>query len=631
MILGSYLNLECIRVKHPSSKISRQRISRIMASGCSCLEQEARHFGCSSLLDGSEGFQEKHRNEPKELKQNGKGDDVVSMNVSARFTQIGMNNRIIICSKSDSPYFAPGIERHKTTGPFLREHSKPEGCVAIGRSRLGFPDPKKDHLVELTVCKGPDTRETVDITDKYDVVVRVEYDGTTENRQGTAPEYQCKRDKRGKKDGTSGYICGLVAFLFRFHEPNVKYKITFALKSILPTKRRKKKNESCYVNNESLSKVSVTLETGSAESKLGKSRMKTQKNQLVERRKAVAPLCVLGPASQSEECTDLVKRSYWVMKELQSLRDNAKWEDFNARSFELVHKFSDVDTRIAIKLEESVAACYRNDLERSIQLIDESDRMIPQAKNSLLLGGRSKCYLAGVLRRQRKLGEAEHCVELAQQNLHGCQANVDISYVLYEKASVLLDFIARAPQRSLTQVREALNNFEKCVDVCVRMEAEDCELYLKKHHFAFIKMALLLLDCRTEAARNRILSREFIAKGRECLDMLETKYLSEISEGVKVQFYLARSDLEYREWNFLEAEKFARKAREMATSLGFDTEIGPAQERLNHVIQVQEQLTHNEGDTNMDIIAPPPVSSAGSEGACGDVSASGSESDWWRF
>ena len=86
---------------------------------------------------------------------------------------------------------------------------------------------------------------------------------------------------------------------------------------------------------------------------------------------------------------------------------------------------------------------------------------------------------------------------------------------------------------------------EKCIDVCLRVEMQDEELYVKNHHFAFIKIAMLLLDCRTEAARERVLSEEFIAKGEKCLNTLETKYWSQIAEGVKVQFYLASSDLEY--------------------------------------------------------------------------------------
>ena len=86
-------------------------------------------------------------------------------------------------------------------------------------------------------------------------------------------------------------------------------------------------------------------------------------------------------------------------------------------------------------------------------------------------------------------------------------------------------------------------------DVCLSVEMQDQELYVKKYHFAFIKIAMLLLDCRTEAARERVLSEEFIAKGEKCLKTLETNW-SQIAEGVTIQFYLASSDLEYRKGNY---------------------------------------------------------------------------------
>ena len=84
---------------------------------------------------------------------------------------------------------------------------------------------------------------------------------------------------------------------------------------------------------------------------------------------------------------------------------------------------------------------------------------------------------------------------------------------------------------------------------------QDEELYVKNHHFAFIKIAMLLLDCRTEAARERVLSEEFIAKGEKCLKTLETNW-SQIAEGVTVQFYLASSDLEY----IVPKEKLSKRA-----------------------------------------------------------------------
>ena len=156
---------------------------------------------------------------------------------------------------------------------------------------------------------------------------------------------------------------------------------------------------------------------------------------------------------------------------------------------------------------------------------------------------------------------------------------------------------------------------------------QDEELYVKNHHFAFIKIAMLLLDCRIEAARERVLSEEFIPKGEKCLKTLETNW-SQIAEVVKVQFYLASSDLEYRKGNYQNAENFASLAKDRAVHLGFNTEISHAQERLDHM-RVVTRGTHN---------ARPSCVASGasaSEGEYGDISSdislSGSESNWQKI
>ena len=460
-------------------------------------------------------------------------------------------------------------------GPVLREHGKPDGRLSVGRSRCGFPDCREDHFVQLLVCKSQHTREALDITDKYEITVAVSYDRVGESSL-KMPDYQCKRIKSESKSDRNGSVIGVVGYLFRFHEPDTKYKISFSL-CVIPQRKRGKISSKKQAAGEKISEIFVTLETRArASSKSGKTR-KTAKA------RSVSPLFKLSPASLSEESTMLLERSSWVMNQLQSRRDNAKWEDFDKYASDLLLKFPDTDTRIAIKLEQSVRACFQNELECSLQLIDESFSLIPQAKNSHILAARGYGYRAGVMRRQRNLGEASDMVQLAEQNSHACHTNLDTSLIIYERACVLLDFIGRMPQRSPKLVNEALRNFEKCIDVCLRREGDDGDLYVKLHHFAFIKMAMLLLDCRTEAARERVVCEEFIAKGQECLNMLKTKYWSAIAEGAKIQFNLASSDLEYRKGNLAEAEKFARQAKVMAIALGFNTEISHAQERLDHL------------------------------------------------
>jgi len=102
---------------------------------------------------------------------------------------------------------------------------------------------------------------------------------------------------------------------------------------------------------------------------------------------------------------------------------------------------------------------------------------------------------------------------------------MDTSLIAYERASMLMDFIGRTLHRSLKQVNEARCNLEKCIDVYQRVETESSQVSVMKHHYVvvLVKMAMLLLDCRSDAARKRSGSKEFIATAQSCLDTIDAK------------------------------------------------------------------------------------------------------------
>lgn len=181
-----------------------------------------------------------------------------------------------------------------------------------------------------------------------------------------------------------------------------------------------------------------------------------------------------------------------------------------------------------------------------------------------------------------------------------------------------MDFIGLTPHRSLTQVNEARSNLEKCIDVYQRLETENSQVTVMKHHFVvvLVKMAMLLLDCRTDAARKRTVTKEFIATARSCLDTMKSKYWSEFARIDKTLFYLASSDLEYRQGNYAEAEEFARLAKDKAVEMDLNMEASHAQERLDFM----------RATTRGDTIDSGPQQSE-SEGENADISSSGSESD----
>ena len=551
----------------------------------------------------------------EEERETSGSDHSIVLNINAGMLQIGGDNILNLRSVYDdsTPSENPSkVESGNVDGPMLREHWKPQGLLSVGRSRLGFPDCDNDHLVQLLVYKNQHTRELLDIASHYDVTVAVSYDGA--NRSCLKlPDYQCEHIKSKTKSGTNASMIGVIGYLFRFHEPHTKYTITFSLNAI-PTKRRgKTRRLKEHTACETICQISITLETGPMTS--SKSRKVKEKMKEI----TASPLLVLSPPSLPKESFVLYKRSWWVVNQLRACRNNAKWEDFDELASNLLLKFTDADTQIAIKLEQSMKALYQNhEPDRALQMIDDAFSFMSEAKNPQLMAGRGYFYQAEILRTQGSLGQAEYCVNLAGQNIAACQTGLETSLIVWERAKILTDFTERTTHRSFKLVNEARSNLEKCMDVCLHVETETSGLCVKQLFvIVLIQMTILLLDCDSDIARKRLVGEEFIAKGKWCLETLRNKYLSKMTLYERVWFYLCSSDLEYRRNNYAEAEKFARLAKEKAVEMGRNKEASHAQKRVDflrvitrgHTIENSPQQSESEGEN-------------------ADISSSGAESDW---
>ena len=259
------------------------------------------------------------RHSSEDERETSGSDNSIVLNVNAGILQIGRDNILNFRSvhdltPSDIPSKAESSNEHD---PVLREHWKPCGLLSVGRSRLGFPDSDKDHLVQLLVCKNQHTREVLDIAGHYDVTVAVSYDEA--NRSSLKfPDYQCERIKSKTKSGTNASMIGVIGYLFRFHEPDTKYTITFSLNAISTKRRGKTRSLKEHTACETICQISVALETGPMmSSKSGKVKKKA-------REVAVSPLLVLSPPSFSKESNVLYKRSWWVVNQLRPCRKNAQ-------------------------------------------------------------------------------------------------------------------------------------------------------------------------------------------------------------------------------------------------------------------------------------------------------------------
>ena len=263
---------------------------------------------------------------------------------------------------------------------------------------------------------------------------------------------------------------------------------------------------------------------------------------------------------------------------------------------------------------------YQNQPDRALQLVDDAFNFMSEAKNPQLMAGRGYFYKAEILRRQGSLGEAEYCVNLGMQNNTAFETDLDTSLIAWERARILIDFTGRTTYRSLKLVNESRSDLEKCIDVCLHVETETSNLFVKQF-FVIVLLAMvpLLLDCESDVARSRkhMVGREFIAKAQWCLDTLRNTYWSEMTLLDRVCFYVSSSDLEYRRSNYTEAEEFACLAKDKAVEMGLNREASQAKKRLDFLSIITGGRIIDNGTQQSE-----------SEGENADISSSGEDSDW---
>ena len=311
----------------------------------------------------------------------------LKLNVRTGITQVGDNNTILISGEemmnSKYPKANTTTNRLSSCGnkkPCLLFTKIPKLPIRVGRrlSRKGFPD-ENDHEFIVSVFKSsvPGFMDKSDIdfyTDnkkkgkKYSITPIVKL---CDQMEGAEANYQVKQIK-----STSD---GQAVFVFRFHNRQSKLLVKFRLE-VLPA------HGSSKSKREIVDEISVEVGTVNGKARPFTSRSKRDNqcdsvehysasgSEVCETEpevvKAVLFLNIGGPSS-SEKSDKLKTRSYQIMKELHDPRDNGRWVEFEKTTNRLAGKFPDGDSQISIRLEQSVAACYQDDLERSAAMIKQ--------------------------------------------------------------------------------------------------------------------------------------------------------------------------------------------------------------------------------------------------------------------
>ena len=298
-----------------------------------------------------------------------------------------------------------------------------------------------------------------------------------------------------------------------------------------------------------------------------------------------------------------LSKSLSILTKLHPLRDSGNWKEFDSAAESiLLENQGDLNIKTLIALEKSVVVSYHNNLEQAEAMVLEALKILQKSKvilvvdasNYHFLVAMAHLHLTGFYRRQNKHGQAEESIAIADQNSMNLDSRFLKALIFYEMASNLTKYISSISNGTAREqlVARAEDYMKQCISLCLQLD--DGRVYIRKHHFGLLKLALMGLNCRTRAARSQHVSSKCIEDAKNCLKTVEEKYEAEMSEGQQIQLLVAKSDLKYRLQNFQEAEELSIRALTLAEQSGFDLEVSGINERLDDIsrlIRARESMS----------------------------------------
>ena len=562
-----------------------------------------------------------------------KSNSTVDSEISACHALIGDNHKIVINPCGFRNMF-------DSCRPVLRVLLAPARSTGSWRGSRDFPQFGRDHLVVLEIrenrytarafkfsladsCSPPTAKNTMD---HYNVKVAVsEYgeDGKKESKDGVL----------FKRDASFDRLRGVVGYWFRFQAAKRRYTIMFSLwrkrtgtqtcelldevQTIVETSERNCNKQQkrlpktiseeialqsrISMNQTSLPEQSHISDWASDQKVLlRKNRKERHRPKLISEETLIpgkvhgnhTPLPDQGQQSTTTigsekplpvEVIAFLEQSAQIIETLLPLRHDGRWEEFDQQVEQLLRKYEkNIDVRIAVILEQGMAACYRNELSSAENFVKKAMAAFPQVSTLLvrLVKGRASCYLAGIYRRDKmKLGKAQRCIEAAKKHLKNTDSIFDRVCLVYEEGCLQYE-----QAHMSCMVEQAKRCFDQCIKTCsLASNAEDPNnLLFIWHDMALMKKAMLLLDCFTKSGReNRTVKEETLLEAKGCLNKLKINLVSKMSTVAQVQYHLARSDQYFREQRLVDACGHAQLGFDLSLRHRFHT-IDAAEARLNY-------------------------------------------------
>ena len=293
-----------------------------------------------------------------------------------------------------------------------------------------------------------------------------------------------------------------------------------------------------------------------------------------------------------------------IMEELELLQDNGRFAEHESLVTSYLQRCGSresSDLELALKMERGVAFSYRKESKNSKRMFvsvinSEKDRQL-QLRNPNILTARAYFLLVADYRNRKfvKLPPLFEFLRRSECLLQNHESPEDWAELYYNYGSVWLAYMSIIPddERNATARNTARQNarhyYEQAICFCKRDPR--LRVQIKKQTYIHLKLAALLLDCSSTAARARhkVIASNDIKEAKEHLDFVQYQLGVCIPLGTRVQLLKTRSDQFYRQGVYQLAKETAEDALNIAISNKFYTERNNLQERIEFFDKLCEE------------------------------------------
>lgn len=315
-----------------------------------------------------------------------------------------------------------------------------------------------------------------------------------------------------------------------------------------------------------------------------------------------------------------------ILSRLESRQDNAKFEDHERDVTARMQSFADgkhPDMSLALKIEQAVAFSYQKEFTKSKSMftsviISVKNQTCQVTNPNILMARAYFLKVADPMERPRRLmAKFFEYLRRSEFLLQMHDSPEDWAELYQTYGCLWLDYMSLIPDNRCAH-NTARDNAKLCFEKAITFSQQDprYRVQIKRQMYAYIKLATILLQCCSNAARiqEKTIPSCDIERAKKHLDKVEFELGKYIPMGTWIQLLKTRSDQFYRQGSYNLAKETVEEAYRLASLHKFDTELNT----LRGMMELFEKKLHSH------LVFTEELELSSSEAAC---SASGSNSE----